>query len=47
MTIDISTGYRPGAIGRIAELHARYYHPLVGFGLAFESKVARASSTPR
>ncbi len=40
----IHRGYRPGCIGRIAELHARYYHSLVGFGLFFESKVARELS---
>ncbi len=31
----------PGCVGRIVELHARYYSALVGFGLPFESKVAR------
>jgi len=34
------TGYVPGAIGRVAELHGRYYHEHWGFGLYFESKVA-------
>ncbi len=34
------TGYVPGAIGRIAELHGTYYHKHWGFGLFFESKVA-------
>jgi GNAT superfamily N-acetyltransferase len=34
------SGYIPGAIGRIAELHASYYHEHWGFGLFFESKVA-------
>jgi GNAT superfamily N-acetyltransferase len=34
-------GYLPGAIGRIAELHATYYHRNVGFGVYFESRVAR------
>ncbi|MBU2056053.1 MAG: GNAT family N-acetyltransferase [Proteobacteria bacterium] len=33
-------GYRPGAIGRIAEMHAEYYHRHWGFGLFFEAKVA-------
>jgi GNAT superfamily N-acetyltransferase len=33
-------GYVPGAIGRIAEMHADYYHPHWGFGLFFEAKVA-------
>lgn len=34
------TGYRPGAIGRITELHASYYHQQRGWGLAFEAEVA-------
>jgi len=34
------SGYAPGAIGRIAELHALYYSERWGFGLFFESKVA-------
>ncbi len=34
------TGYRPGAIGRVTELHAIYYNKHSGFGLFFESKVA-------
>jgi ribosomal protein S18 acetylase RimI-like enzyme len=39
--IDIKlSGYIPGAIGRIAELHGRYYHEHWGFDLFFESKVA-------
>ncbi len=33
-------GYRPGDIGRIAELHGTYYHRAWNFGLYFESKVA-------
>ena len=41
MTLTIHKGYLPGAIGRIVELHAQYYSTLVGFGLPFESKVAR------
>lgn len=41
MLLSIQQGYIPGCIGRIAELHAHYYHPLVGFGLPFESRVAR------
>jgi len=39
MDIKLS-GYIPGAIGRIAELHGRYYHKHWGFDLFFESKVA-------
>jgi len=34
------SGYIPGAIGRIAELHATYYYKHWGFDLFFESKVA-------
>jgi RimJ/RimL family protein N-acetyltransferase len=34
------SGYIPGAIGRIVELHGRYYHEYWGFDLFFESKVA-------
>lgn len=41
MRWTITSGYTPGCIGRIAQLHAEYYHPLVGFGLPFESRVAR------
>jgi GNAT superfamily N-acetyltransferase len=33
-------GYCPGAIGRVAEMHADYYHRHWGFGLFFEAKVA-------
>ncbi|MDJ0781342.1 MAG: GNAT family N-acetyltransferase [Desulfosarcinaceae bacterium] len=39
-TVKITRGYRPGSIGRVAELHGRYYHEHWGFGLFFESKVA-------
>ena len=40
MKIEIVNGYRPGALGRIAELHAAFYHRHAGFGLQFERKVA-------
>jgi GNAT superfamily N-acetyltransferase len=33
-------GYVPGAIGRVAELHAAYYGAAWDFGLYFEAKVA-------
>ena len=33
-------GYVPGAIGRIAEMHARYYSDHWKFGKYFEAKVA-------
>ena len=36
----IESGYKPGSIGRIAELHGTYYHVNWGFGLYFEAKVA-------
>jgi len=39
MPIEIGE-YRPGAIGRVAEMHAAYYHRHWGFGLFFEAKVA-------
>lgn len=38
---EIRRGYTPGAIGRVAELHGRYYAENWGFGLVFEAKVAR------
>lgn len=41
MALSIHEGYLPGCIGRIAEIHAHYYQQLVGFGLPFESRVAR------
>jgi GNAT superfamily N-acetyltransferase len=34
------SGYVPGAIGRLAELHAQYYSAAWDFGLFFEAKVA-------
>ena len=34
------SNYVPGAIGRIAELHGRYYNNYWNFGLFFEAKVA-------
>lgn len=44
MPPTIHRDYLPGSIGRIVELHARYYSGLVGFGLLFESKVVRELS---
>jgi GNAT superfamily N-acetyltransferase len=37
-------GYVPGAIGRVAELHATYYSHAWNFGLYFEAKVASGLS---
>jgi len=34
------TGYYPGVLGRITELHAAYYHEHWGFDLSFEIQVA-------
>ncbi|MEA3417288.1 MAG: hypothetical protein U9R02_14290 [Thermodesulfobacteriota bacterium] len=34
------TGYIPGVIGRVAELHALYYSEKWNFGKFFETKVA-------
>jgi DNA-binding MarR family transcriptional regulator/ribosomal protein S18 acetylase RimI-like enzyme len=39
-TPRIQEGYRPGCIGDIASLHARYYAEHWGFGLFFEKKIA-------
>jgi GNAT superfamily N-acetyltransferase len=38
--IKIAGGYIPGSIGRVAELHGKYYHAHWSFGLFFEAKVA-------
>ena len=40
MNMEIMTGYLPGALGRVVELHGAYYGRQAGFGLYFESKVA-------
>ena len=44
MSETIFTGYLPGAIGRIVELHANYYSLNWGFGLFFEARVAKEMS---
>ncbi len=36
----LTSGYVPGSIGRVAELHGKYYHAHWRFGLYFEGKVA-------
>ncbi|MEQ1953941.1 helix-turn-helix domain-containing GNAT family N-acetyltransferase [Mesorhizobium sp. CN2-181] len=38
--IEIVSGYVPGVIGRVAEMHGRYYAEPYGFGRFFEAKVA-------
>ena len=44
MTASIIKGYVPGSIGRIAEMHGKYYHRHAGFGCYFEAKVAKELS---
>ena len=44
LRLEVRHGPVAGAIGRIVELHARYYQALAGFGLAFETRVAREMS---
>lgn len=38
--VTVSVGYRPGMVGRIAEMHAAFYSEHWGFGQFFESQVA-------
>ncbi|WP_443115676.1 GNAT family N-acetyltransferase [Herbaspirillum seropedicae] len=38
--IHIRRGYLPGAIGRVAELHAAYYTENWSFGVYFEARIA-------
>ncbi|MEM7111801.1 MAG: GNAT family N-acetyltransferase [Chloroflexota bacterium] len=40
----IHTGYLPGTIGRVAELHGRYYAAHWHFGVFFEARVAKELS---
>ncbi|MDH0090462.1 helix-turn-helix domain-containing GNAT family N-acetyltransferase [Achromobacter mucicolens] len=39
-TVHIVPGYRPGLVGRVAEMHAAFYSRHSGFGQFFESQVA-------
>ncbi len=41
---EITSGYSPGTIGRITELHSTYYFDHWRFGLYFEAKVANELS---
>jgi len=41
MDLSLHRGYLPGCIGRITELHACFYAAHAGFGVYFESRVAR------
>ncbi|UDG76012.1 MarR family transcriptional regulator [Achromobacter sp. 77] len=38
--VQIVPGYRPGLVGRVAEMHAAFYSRHSGFGQFFESQVA-------
>ena len=38
---DLVSGYAPGILGGITQLHAEYYGKHWGFGIFFESRVAR------
>ena len=38
--VAVEFGYRPGALARCAEMHARYYARTAGFGRPFEALVA-------
>jgi len=38
--LHICAGYRPGLIGRVAQMHADYYSRHSGFGAVFERRVA-------
>ncbi|MCX5580570.1 bifunctional helix-turn-helix transcriptional regulator/GNAT family N-acetyltransferase [Kaistia terrae] len=42
--IEIVTGYQPGWIGRVAEMHATHYSRHWGFGQFFESTVASGAA---
>jgi GNAT superfamily N-acetyltransferase len=39
--IDIRAGYEPGLVGRVAELHGRYYAKVWGSGAPFEVLMSR------
>ncbi len=39
-SVFIHEGHTTGLLGRTVEMHALFYHTLVGFGIKFESKVA-------
>ena len=40
-SVELRRGYEPGLIGRVAELHGRYYAVAWGVGAAFEIMMAR------
>jgi GNAT superfamily N-acetyltransferase len=38
--LSIVSGFMPGALGRVVEMHGRYYAAAWGFGASFEAEVA-------
>lgn len=38
--VAVARGYRTGLLGRVVDIHARYYEREAGFGRVFEAKVA-------
>ena len=42
--MNVQVGFLPGCIGKVVELHGTYYAQTVGFGVEFETKVARELS---
>ncbi len=40
VNVDFGAGYRPGLVGDVVAMHAAFYSQTVGFGAAFEAKVA-------
>ncbi len=45
LDVQITKGYIPGSIGRVAEMHGTYYHRHWDFGLFFEAMVATELAT--
>jgi len=45
LDFDLTIGYTPGLIGRVSELHAKYYSTHWNFGHFFEAKVATGLSS--
>ncbi|KAG7125031.1 Mycothiol acetyltransferase like protein [Verticillium longisporum] len=39
--VRVLPGYRPGFLARCLDMHMAYYHALTGWGLAFETALAR------
>ncbi|KAM0282466.1 hypothetical protein ACHAQH_002980 [Verticillium albo-atrum] len=41
LALRVLPGYRPGFLARCLDLHMAYYHSITGWGLAFETALAR------